>query len=151
MSQENYFYKHSHKVKQNHGIKVKKMSSFSNSFRCPGLQHVLSWCNWDLCHLHRMRVEPELIPPPLPLHTHTPVLNPSWLLSLLPQQNPDGSVSKESSCNAGDADSILELGRSPGEENGTPLKYSHPANPMDREAWQTTVHGVTRSQAWLSN
>jgi len=47
---------------------------------------------------------------------------------------PSSSVSKESSCNAGDADSILELGRSPGEENDTPLKYSHPANPMDRGA-----------------
>ena len=29
MSQENYFYKHSHKLKQNHGIKGEKMSSFS--------------------------------------------------------------------------------------------------------------------------
>ena len=46
---------------------------------------------------------------------------------------PRGSVSKESSCNAGDADSILELGRSPGEENGTPLQYSHLQTPWTDE------------------
>ena len=26
--------------------------------------------------------------------------------------------------------------------NGTPLQYSYLGNPMDRGAWQTTVHGV---------
>ena len=31
-----------------------------------------------------------------------------------------------------------------GEGNGNPLQYSCPENPMDREAWQTTVHGVAR-------
>ena len=29
----------------------------------------------------------------------------------------------------------------PGEETGTPLVYSRLENPMDRGAWQTTVHG----------
>ena len=28
----------------------------------------------------------------------------------------------------------------------TPLQYSCLENPMDREAWQATVHGVTKSQ-----
>ena len=37
---------------------------------------------------------------------------------------------------------IPGLGRSPGEENGNPLQYSYLGNPMDRGAWQTTVHGV---------
>ena len=40
--------------------------------------------------------------------------------------------------------SIPGLGRSPGEENGNPLQYSCLENPMDRGAWQATVHGVTR-------
>ncbi|KAB0382512.1 hypothetical protein FD755_004429, partial [Muntiacus reevesi] len=33
---------------------------------------------------------------------------------------------------------------SPGEENGNPLQYSCLENPMDRGAWQASVHGVTR-------
>ena len=41
--------------------------------------------------------------------------------------------------------SILGLGRSPGEGNGHPLQYSCLGNPMDREAWQATVHGVAES------
>ena len=39
---------------------------------------------------------------------------------------------------------IPGLGRSPGEGNGNPLQYSCLENPMDRGAWQATVHGVTR-------
>ena len=31
-----------------------------------------------------------------------------------------------------------------GEENGNPLQYSCLGNPMDREAWQATVHRVTK-------
>ena len=56
--------------------------------------------------------------------------------------------SKESACNAGDgrnADSISELGRSPGEGNGTTLQYSFLENSMDRGTWQATVHGVAKS------
>ena len=37
---------------------------------------------------------------------------------------------------------IPGLGRSPGEGNGNPLQYSCLENPMDRGAWQATVHGV---------
>ena len=54
---------------------------------------------------------------------------------------------KESTCNAGDtgdAGSIPVSGRSPGEGNSNPLHYSCLENPMDKEAWQATVHGVTR-------
>ena len=50
--------------------------------------------------------------------------------------------SKESTCNAGEMSSIPELGRSPGERNGNPLQHSCLGNPMDRGAWQATVHGV---------
>ena len=31
-----------------------------------------------------------------------------------------------------------------GEGNGNPLQYSYLGNPMDRGAWQATVHGVTK-------
>ena len=48
---------------------------------------------------------------------------------------PGGSDGKASVCNAGDLASIPGLGRSPGEGNGSLLQYSHPENPMDREAW----------------
>ena len=37
------------------------------------------------------------------------------------------------------------VGRSPGEGNGNPLQYSCLGNPMDRGAWQATVHGVAES------
>ena len=45
--------------------------------------------------------------------------------------------------NAGDADSIPESGRSPGEGNGYPLQYPCLGNPMDRGTWWATVQGVT--------
>ena len=51
---------------------------------------------------------------------------------------------KESACQAGDPGSIPGSGRSPGEGNGNPLQYPCLGNPMDRGAWQTIVHGVTK-------
>ena len=57
---------------------------------------------------------------------------------------PGGSDSRESACYAGDPDSISGSGRSPGEENGYPLQYSCLQNPMDRGAWQATVHRTAR-------
>ena len=56
-----------------------------------------------------------------------------------------GSDGKESACNVGDPGSIPGSGRSAGEVNGYPLQYSCLENPMDRGAWQATVHGVTKS------
>ena len=56
---------------------------------------------------------------------------------------------KESACNAedtGDMSSIPGSGRSPGGGNGNPFQYSCLENPLDREAWQATVHGVAKSQ-----
>ena len=54
---------------------------------------------------------------------------------------PSGSDSKESACNGGDFGSIPGLGRSPGEENGSPFQYSYLEHYMDRRAWWATVHG----------
>ena len=36
---------------------------------------------------------------------------------------------------------IPGLGRSPGEGNSNLLQYSCVGNPMDRGAWQATIHG----------
>ena len=51
---------------------------------------------------------------------------------------------KESTCQAEDAGLIPWSGRSPGERNGNPLQCSCLRNPMDRRAWQVTVHGVAK-------
>ena len=53
-------------------------------------------------------------------------------------------VLKNLPANAGDMGLISASGRSPGEGNGNPLQYSCLENPMDREAWWATVHGVAK-------
>ena len=53
-------------------------------------------------------------------------------------------MEKKLPANAGDMGSIPGSGRSPGEVNGNPLQYSCLGNPMDRGAWQATVHAVTK-------
>ena len=64
---------------------------------------------------------------------------------------PDGSVVKNlPTCKAGAARDIGLIpgwGRSPGAGNGNPLQYSCLGKFTDREAWQATVHGVTKS--WM--
>ena len=52
--------------------------------------------------------------------------------------------SKEFTYNAGDTGSIPESRRCPGGRNGNPLQYSCLGNPMDRRAWQATVHRVAQ-------
>ena len=67
---------------------------------------------------------------------------------------PGGSAVKTPPANGGDVGnpgSIPYLGRSLGEGNGYPLQYSCLENPIDRRAWQATVHGVTKSWTRLSN
>ena len=64
---------------------------------------------------------------------------------------PGGSDGKASVYNAGDLGSIPGLGRSPGEGNGNLLQYYCLENPMDRGAWQATVHGVAKSQTRLTD
>ena len=58
---------------------------------------------------------------------------------------PHGSDGKASVYNVGDPGSIPGSGRSPGEGNGNPLQYYCLENPIDRGAWQATVHGVAES------
>ena len=52
-----------------------------------------------------------------------------------------GAVVKNLPINAGDMGSIPGSGGSPGVGNGNLLQYSCLENPMDRGAWQATVHG----------
>ena len=62
--------------------------------------------------------------------------------------HPQWLSGKESACDAkdvGDTGSFPGLGRSPGGGHGNPLQYSYLENPVDRGAWQATVHRVTKS------
>ena len=61
------------------------------------------------------------------------------------------SNGEESACDAGDQDSIPGLGSFSGEGNGNSLQYSCLEDSMDRETWQAIVHGVAKSQTWLSD
>ena len=67
---------------------------------------------------------------------------------------PVGSVVKNLSANTGntgDAGLIPGSGRSPRGGNGNPLQYSCLENSMDRGAWHTAVHGVTKSWTRLNS
>ena len=55
-----------------------------------------------------------------------------------------GSVVKNLTANVGDVGSIPGLGRSPEEGNSNPLQHFCLGNPMDRRAWQATVHEVAK-------
>ena len=57
---------------------------------------------------------------------------------------------KNPPANAGDIrDLIPESGRSPGGGHGNSLEYSGLENPVDRGAWQATVHRITQNQTRL--
>ena len=60
-------------------------------------------------------------------------------------------VVKNPPASAGDEASIPGSGRSSGEGHGNLLQYSFLGNPMDKGAWQATVHGAAKSQTQLSN
>ena len=73
-------------------------------------------------------------------------------LIMNPRAFPVGLVVKTLPPTAGDArdkGSIPGSGRSPEEGNGNLLHYSCLENPMDRGAWQATIHRVTKSRTWL--
>ena len=69
-----------------------------------------------------------------------------FLLPIAQMGFPGESVGKNPPANAGDSGSVPGLGRSPREGNGNPLQYSCLVNSVDRDAWQATVHGVTKEQ-----
>jgi len=55
-----------------------------------------------------------------------------------------------STCSVGDPGSISGSGRSPREGHSYPLQYSCLGNSVDRGAWQTTVHGISKSHTQLT-
>ena len=60
---------------------------------------------------------------------------------------PGGSDSKVSiHLQCRDPGSGLGLGKCPGEGNDNPFQYPCLENPKDKGAWQTIIHGVTKSQ-----
>ena len=59
--------------------------------------------------------------------------------------SPGITVVKNLPANARDLSWIPRSGRSFGKGNGNPLQYCCLGNPMERGAWQATVHGVTKS------
>ena len=63
---------------------------------------------------------------------------------------PCNSNGKELACNTGNLGSNPGSGRSSGEGNGNPLQHSCLENPMDREAWWATFHGVAKNWTRLS-
>ena len=60
-------------------------------------------------------------------------------------------MKKESACNVGDLGLIPWLGRSSGGGNATHSSILACRIPMDRGAWQATVHGVAMSWTRLSD
>ena len=57
---------------------------------------------------------------------------------------PGGSVVKNPPANQ-ETGSLSGSGRAPGVGSGNPLQYSCLGNPINREAWRATIHGVTES------
>ena len=125
--------------------------------------HNFFWCTKDFfCHVsgkYRKFISPHnictvifiqggyfLVFAPCMLYLRGIYINP---LFDIPWEFPGGLDSKASVYNVGDLGLIPGSGRSPGE--GNPLQYSCLENPMDREAWQATVHKVRKSQTQLNN
>ena len=77
-----------------------------------------------------------------------------WLILITCKGFPDSSVVKNLPNNAGDTGDVGSIpgsGRSSGVGNVNLLQDSCLKNSVDKGAWWATVHGVTKSQAWLSN
>ena len=78
------------------------------------------------------------------------VVSKCWLPIL--EFIPGGSMAKNPPANAGDAGdevSIPGLGRYPGAGNRKPLQYSPLRNSINRGAWQSIVHGISKIQTPL--
>ena len=87
----------------------------------------------------------------LPLSCSASELSAAETQSKTHQRASQGHSGEEPTCQCRRHGSIPGSGRPPGGGNGTPLQYSCLGNPMDRGVWQGTIHGVTKSQTWLSD
>ena len=78
-----------------------------------------------------------------------------WFSSLTEKQKSLGleisltNYGRKWACNSGDTSLNLALEDSPGGGHGSPLQDSCLENPIDRGAWQATVHRVAKSGTWL--
>ena len=82
-----------------------------------------------------------------PRHTNT-----GYSKKSLTQASQVVLVVKNLPANAGDVRDVGLIpgwGRSPGRRHGHPLQYSCLENPVDRRAWEATVHRVVKSQTRL--
>ena len=66
-----------------------------------------------------------------------------WVSLWTPQSFPCGSAGKESACNAGDLGSIPASGRSPGEGQGYPFRYSGLENSVGCMVAKSDFHSLT--------
>ena len=79
-------------------------------------------------------------------HLELKAIDKEQIESLFNQASQVALVVKNPPANEGDLGLIPGLGRYPGGGHGNPLQYSCLENPMDRGAWQATVHVVTKNQ-----
>ena len=69
----------------------------------------------------------------------------TWYLYVWASQWLSGKESAYSARATGEMGSIPGLGRSPAGGHSNPLQYSWLQKPMDKGAWQATIHWVTKS------
>ena len=98
------------------------------------------------CESIQVHVQPQ------PYFPVNPVI-PNWQNHIMqPGASLVALAVKKQPANAGDmwhVGLIPGSGRSPGGGHDNPLPYSCLENPMDRGAWQATVHRVSESRIWL--
>ena len=83
---------------------------------------------------------------PLPHSWNSSCLWPHFFCVAQVVKNPPASAEE-----IRDTGSIPGSRKPPGLGNGNPLQYSCLENPINRGAWQATVHRITKSRTWLSN
>ena len=110
-----------------YSLQVKLFQQF-----CPSMQEQLSIC---FCCKHCSVLFSCIYPT---LHVR---INPFSRI-IFPWASLVAHWEKNLPSNAGGMGSIPKSGRSLGEGNGKPFQYSCLENPVDRGAWQATVHGV---------
>ena len=87
----------------------------------------------------------------LPMQRETQRMRAVWGGSTFSPGFPGGSDDIEPACDAGGLGWIPGSARSPGEGNGYLFPFSCLENSMDRGTSQAIVHGVPKSQTWLSD
>ena len=101
----------------------------------------LDWPDQRVCDCLSVRALSRVL-----YHMRLIFSHPRWVWGF-----PGGPAGKESACNATDPGWISDFGRSPGEGNGHPLRYSCLENLLDSGAWRATVCGVAKSWTRLSD